>query len=36
MKVLYMSLIRLHNELVEEGVDDDDDEKEEEEEEAVK
>jgi hypothetical protein len=25
MKVLYMSLIRLHNELVEEGVDDDDD-----------
>jgi hypothetical protein len=36
MNVLYMSLIRLHNELVEEGVDDDDDEKEEEEEEAVK
>jgi hypothetical protein len=32
MNVLYMSLIRLHNELVEEGVDDDeDDEKEEEE-----
>jgi hypothetical protein len=36
MKVLYMSLTRLHNELVEEGVDDDDDHEEEEEEEDVK
>jgi hypothetical protein len=32
MNVLYMSLIRLHNELVEEGVDDDDDDEKEEEE----